>query len=61
MPESSPFAKVEATRGYGAEVLLRGAGYAEAADATEQIAALRAAGYREDDGMSLRGRRFVRP
>jgi threonine dehydratase len=38
MPEDAPAAKVEATRSYGAEVLLAGAGYDEANAAAQQRA-----------------------
>src|SRR5262249_45972751 len=38
MPESAPFAKVEATRGYGAEVIQAGAGYADAAEVMHRLA-----------------------
>ncbi len=38
MPETAPFAKVEATRGYGAEVIQAGASYQEAAAAMEPLA-----------------------
>ncbi|HLZ71138.1 MAG TPA: threonine ammonia-lyase [Dehalococcoidia bacterium] len=41
MPETAPFAKVEATRGYGAEIVQAGASYQEAAAAMELIAAER--------------------
>jgi threonine dehydratase len=39
MPTSASFAKVEAARGYGAEVVLEGASYAEAAQAMRRLAA----------------------
>ena len=38
MPEETPFTKVERTEGYGARVLLRGAGLAEARGAADEIA-----------------------
>ncbi|HZQ36417.1 MAG TPA: threonine/serine dehydratase, partial [Dehalococcoidia bacterium] len=41
MPETAPFAKVEATRGYGAEVIQIGMNYQEAASAMERLAAER--------------------
>jgi threonine dehydratase len=39
MPEATPFTKVERTEGYGARVVLRGAGLAEARRAAAEIAA----------------------
>ncbi|MER3420308.1 MAG: threonine ammonia-lyase [Chloroflexota bacterium] len=39
MPAGASFAKVEAARGYGAEVVLEGASYAEAAQAMYRLAA----------------------
>lgn len=41
MPETAPFAKVEATRGYGADVVQIGMNYQEAAAAMERLAAER--------------------
>jgi threonine dehydratase len=38
MPEAAAFAKVEATRGYGAEVVLAGRDYQEAYEAMERLA-----------------------
>jgi threonine dehydratase len=39
MPEGTPFTKVERTEGYGARVVLRGAGLSEARQAADEIAA----------------------
>lgn len=39
MPETAPVAKVAATKGYGARVVLHGSGYAEAAECAAQLAA----------------------
>ncbi|HEX9491055.1 MAG TPA: pyridoxal-phosphate dependent enzyme, partial [Stellaceae bacterium] len=39
MPEATPFTKVERTEAYGARVVLRGAGLAEARDAAAEIVA----------------------
>ena len=38
MPASTPLAKIEATRGYGAEVILHGDAYPEASDEAERLA-----------------------
>ncbi|HEV2550915.1 MAG TPA: threonine ammonia-lyase [Stellaceae bacterium] len=38
MPEETPFTKVERTEGYGARILLRGAGLSEARHAADEIA-----------------------
>ncbi|MSQ61021.1 MAG: threonine ammonia-lyase [Dehalococcoidia bacterium] len=38
MPETAPLAKIEATRGYGAEVLLHGAGFGQAAEYARALA-----------------------
>lgn len=43
MPEHTPIAKVEATRGYGAEVVLEGERYEDAKAACERLAAERGA------------------